>query len=392
MEQAARILVEALLERGALAVLERTRSGGNEILLLRDPARRIRARIRLPLYPRGPEARSIPLPLEWSARTGIRYHEVQGLLALQSTLVTSDRVMTPRDLVARLERALQEMLPVASAAFVPLEMPPGEDWPSPPVANGVPVPSEQLETLSRRRDQLLHFPDLGKDGSVLVLGLGDDESGWRGYLVLRHPDREHFTRERLAPAQLVAHHFQGLISSSIRLQGLIFFDVLTGIYNRSYFETQIEREIAMAHRREQSLALLLIDVDDFRSFNSRYGYDGGDQVLATVADVLKMTLRTTDTLARYGGEEFTAILSAPLPLEEARLIAERVRAAVADEPLPIHGLDGRAATEHVTVSIGGVLYPSGGRTYRELWNAANRLLLEAKARGKNQVRFVGDPG
>jgi len=185
------------------------------------------------------------------------------------------------------------------------------------------------------------------------------------------------------------HHFQGLIATSIRLQGLIFFDVLTGIYNRAYYELQIEREIAIANRRDQTLALLLVDVDDFRSFNSRYGYDGGDQVLATVADVLRTTLRTTDTLARYGGEEFTAILSPHLLIEEARVIAERLRAAVADEPFPIAGSTRKLVTEHVTVSIGGVLYPSGGRTHRELWNAANRLLLEAKARGKNQVRFVG---
>ena len=337
--------------------------GGYETLLIRDPQRRVRARLRLPLHARGPEIRTIPLPLEWSARTGFRYHEVQGLLALQSALVAGGRVMTPRDLVLRLERALQEMLPVGAAAFTPLEMPPDEDWPSPRATNGLPVPPDELDSLSKRRDRILLLPDLGRDGSLLALGLGDEETGWRGLLVLRHADREHFTRERLALAQLVAHHFQCLISTSIRLQVLIFYDVLTRAFPTAPTSScRSSARSRVADRRGQSLALLLIDVDDFKSFNTRYGYEGGDHVLATVACVLKTTLRNTDTLARYGGEEFAAILSPPVPLEEARMIAERLRAAVADEPLPIRGLDGKTVTERVTVSIGGVLYPSGGRT------------------------------
>ena len=298
--------------------------------------------------------------------------------------------MTPRDLVLNLERTLQELVPVGSASLQAIETPPGEDWPAPPLTNGLPVPASDLERLARQRDRLLLFPDLGKDGSLLIEGLGDDATGWRGILWQRHPDREHFTRERIALAHLVAQHFQGLITSSIRLQGLIFYDFLTGIYNRSYFEEQLEREIAVADRRSQSLALLIVDVDDFKSFNTRYGYDGGDRVLATVACVLKAALRHTDTLARYGGEEFAAILSPPVPLDEARLIAERLRTAVADEPLTLRSLDGGNVAERVTVSIGGTLYPSAGRTVRDLWNGANRLLLEAKARGKNQVRFSGD--
>lgn len=390
VEQATRTLVDALIDRGCLEVLERTRAGQHEILRLRDPQRRIRMRLRLPLHPRTAGPRAIPLPLDPSARGGFRYHEVQGLLAIQAGLVAHDRVMTPRDLVPRLERTLEELVPVGSANLQALETPPGEDWPAAPPANGVPVTAGDLERLARQRDRLLLFPDLGRDGSLLIEGLGDDATGWRGILWQRHPEREHFTRERIALAHLVAQHFQGLITSSIRLQGLIFYDFLTGIYNRSYFEEQLEREIAVADRRAQSLALLIVDVDDFKSFNTRYGYDGGDRVLATVACVLKAALRHTDTLARYGGEEFAAILAPPVPLDEARAIAERLRAAVADEPLTLRGLDGATRSERVTVSIGGTLYPSAGRTVRDLWNGANRLLLEAKARGKNQVLFSGE--
>ena len=86
------------------------------------------------------------------------------------------------------------------------------------------------------------------------------------------------------------------------------------------------------------------------------------------------------------------VLAKPLgvkPGDLAGKIAERLRAAVADEPLTLRSLDGKTAAERVTASIGGALYPSGGRTVRDLWNGANRLLLEAKANGKNQVALAG---
>jgi diguanylate cyclase (GGDEF)-like protein len=390
MGQAVRTIIEALVERGDLVVLERTRAGSDEWLRLRDAEQRQRIHIRLPLRPAGPEATRIPLPLEPVARTGFRYSQIQALLSVQGSLVSADRVMSPREVVQRLERALMEMVPAASAVFHPMEIPPGEDWPTPPPVNGLPSRHDDLETLSRQRDHLVLFPDLGKDGSLLLIGLGDDLTGWRGLVALRHPQREHFTAERIAPAHLVSQHFQNLLSTTIRLQGIIFYDFLTGIYNRSYFEEQLEREIAVADRRGQSMALLIVDVDDFKAFNTRYGYDGGDRVLATVACVLKAGLRHTDTLARYGGEEFAAILSPPVPREEARTISERLRQAVEREALTMRSMDGQTVGERVTISVGGTLYPEHGRSVRDLWNTANRLLLEAKGRGKNQVRFAGD--
>lgn len=392
LERAARTLLDSLIDRGILIILERVPEGDHEWLRLRDPQRKLRMRVRLPMRPNTPETRLIPIPLDPAARTGFRYHQVQGLLTLHGSLVSSDRVLTPRELVQRLQRALTEMVPVSHAAFLPFEMPPGEEWPTSPQGNGLRLRPEESEALSRQRDHLVLYPDLGKDGSMLLLGLGDEGTGWRGLLVLRHSDREHFTQERTALALLVSQHFQQLLSTSIRLQGLIFYDFLTGIYNRSYFEEQMEREIAVADRRGQSMALIIIDIDDFKSFNTRYGYEGGDRVLATVACVLKSALRNTDTLARYGGEEFAAILAPPVSREEARIIAERLRAAVADEPLAVRSLDGTSVSERVTVSLGGALYPECGRALRELWNGANRLLLDAKARGKNQVRFMGDAG
>ncbi|MEZ4653192.1 MAG: GGDEF domain-containing protein [Candidatus Eisenbacteria bacterium] len=248
----------------------------------------------------------------------------------------------------------------------------------------------ELEAAARERTHLIRGTH-SSGGSFLVLPVGDDQVGWNGFLLLESAAADFFGPSVLGRAELAAGQFGALLSTLMRLEGLIFYDFLTGIYNRSYYEEQIEKEIRLALRRDQSMALLIVDIDDFKAFNTQYGYDGGDRVLATVACVLKSALRGTDTLARYGGEEFAIILAPPVPREEAIGIAERLRAAVAEEPFEIQDLDGNPVRERITVSIGGVLFPEHGTTARELWGRANRLVLTAKAEGKNTVRFAG-PG
>ena len=170
----------------------------------------------------------------------------------------------------------------------------------------------------------------------------------------------------------------------------MFFDYLTGLYNRSYFDDQLEKVVSAAVRHKHQFALCIIDVDDFKNFNTLYGYEGGDRVLATVGIVLRTALRTSDTIARYGGEEFAALLAPPVTPEEALGIAERLRRAVEQEPFQVQGLDGRYMPERITVSVGGALYPAHGPGSREIWTAANRMLLEAKEQGKNRVRFAAE--
>lgn len=391
LERAARSLVDALIERGVFEVIERDLDHHQEWLRLRDTQRRVGIRIRLPLAPRAPEVRKIRLPLGSSTRAGFRYQQVRDLLGIQGHLVSYNRVMTPRELILQMRKSLSDLVQSAAAEFHAIETPADEDWEASPGAPPAIAQRDELEDLARNRDHIILYPDLGQDGSLLLIGMGDEGTGWRGVLALRHPQREQFGSDRVALALLVAQHFQSLLTTTIQLQGLIFYDFLTGVYNRSYFEEQLDREIAVADRHGQSMALLIIDIDDFKLFNTRYGYKAGDRVLATVACAIKAALRHTDTLARYGGEEFAVILAPPVPREEARLIAERLRVTVHDEPLTLHTLEGAPVAERVSVSIGGVLYPEGGRTVRDLWNGANRLLLEAKERGKNQVRFPGDP-
>lgn len=389
VESLTRQLIESLIERGAFVVLERRTEGDDEHLVVRDPERRIRFSFTLPQSARGPAVRRIPLPLDPPASSGLKHHQVQDLLTLQSNLIASGRVMGPRDLVTRFPQILKDQVPAERVEFHPLEMPPGEDWPQ--VAwDQLPASRPELELLGRDRDHVLLVTALPDGRSSLFLGIGDEATGWRGLLQLESGGTDPFPTDRIALALLLAQHFRGLFSTLVRLQGLIFYDYLTGIYNRTYYEEQLEREISLARRRSQSMALLIADIDDFKAFNTRYGYDGGDRVLATVACVLKAALRTTDTLARYGGEEFVVILAPPVPVEEARRIAERLRSAVAEEPIQIKPLEGEARLAQVTISIGGAMHPDGGRTARDLWNAANRALLEAKGRGKNRALFSSD--
>jgi len=229
-----------------------------------------------------------------------------------------------------------------------------------------------------------------RSGSALYIGIGDEPSGWGGVIEIRDSRQDSFTRERIALAALVAGHFQMLLASSVRLQSLIFFDFLTGLYNRPYFEDQLEKQVSLAQRHGEGLALCIVDIDDFKSFNTRYGYDGGDRALVTVGCVLKGVLRTSDTLARYGGEEFAALLAPPVSPEEAMAIAERLRAAVEAEPFQVQTWKGEYLPERITVSIGGALFPFHGQTQREIWSAANRMLIEAKQLGRNRVLFVQD--
>jgi diguanylate cyclase (GGDEF)-like protein len=324
---------------------------------------------------------------------------VSQLLLEQGSLVLADRVTGPREVVQRLEPIIRKALGADVTAFLPVDSPPGEFWSSgrtTPTA----IPAEEIRDLARTRSNVLYARDLSRlkaprpgaphSGSALYIGIGDEIGGWRGVLEIRDRRTQSFDSERIGLAVLLATHFQTLLASTVRLQSLIFFDFLTGLYNRPYFEDQLEKQLTMAQRRGQSLALCIIDIDDFKSFNTRFGYEGGDRVLVTVGCVLKAALRASDTLARYGGEEFAALLAPPVTPEEAQAIAERLRSAVEAEPFQVQSLGGEVVSEKITVSIGGALFPLHGQAVREIWTSANRMLLDAKHSGKNRTRFAGD--
>lgn len=168
------------------------------------------------------------------------------------------------------------------------------------------------------------------------------------------------------------------------LEQLAITDGLTRIHNHRFFQDQLTREVKRADRTGAPLALLVIDLDDFKRFNDEYGHETGDEVLQRVAEVLVEETRDADLVARYGGEEFV-VLASDTDLEGAAALAEKLRLAVHLRPLE---LSSGGASPRVTVSIGVAQY-SGDRS--RLFRDADRALYEAKAAGKDCV-VVAAPG
>ena len=165
-------------------------------------------------------------------------------------------------------------------------------------------------------------------------------------------------------------------------------DALTGVANRRFFERRLHEELVLRHRRRNSIALLLADLDHFKDLNDRYGHQVGDDALRQVARALSEGLRASDVLVRYGGEEFALLLPDTDP-EKALEIAQRLRAQVAG--LVLDGMGGEVAA--VTVSLGvACLWPEGGLASKTdddagtwLLRQADDALYRAKAAGRNQV-------
>jgi diguanylate cyclase (GGDEF)-like protein len=160
---------------------------------------------------------------------------------------------------------------------------------------------------------------------------------------------------------------------------------LTGLYNRRHFQERFTAEVAVAHRHERPLSLLVIDVDDFKTVNDRYGHLAGDEVLKAVARALQQGLRIEDILARYGGEEFV-VLVREASAAEARGAAERLRELVELARARWQTAEGDVPVAiGVTVSV-GMAQLGRDETERDLFGAADQALYQAKRAGKNCVR------
>lgn len=153
-------------------------------------------------------------------------------------------------------------------------------------------------------------------------------------------------------------------------------DGLTGVFNRRFFEMQSEREFKLAERKNSSFAVVMIDIDKFKSINDTHGHAVGDRVLKSTAQLLISSLRSFDTLARYGGEEFVVILP-QVTISEAEQISTFLRRAVETAATP--------ELPFITASFGVAVYPNHGKTLPELLRAADSALYLAKRSGRNRV-------
>ena len=162
------------------------------------------------------------------------------------------------------------------------------------------------------------------------------------------------------------------------LEQLSITDGLTKLHNHRFFQDQLTREIRRADRASTALSLLLIDIDDFKSLNDRFGHAAGDELLHGLALIMNAAVRSSDLLARYGGEEF-AVLAPGTDQEGAYQLAEKLRTEIAESSFILG--DSMRLTR-TTVSA-GVSQFKGDR--RKFFDEADRALYRAKAAGKNCV-------
>ena len=164
------------------------------------------------------------------------------------------------------------------------------------------------------------------------------------------------------------------------------WDELTGLTSSSSFAETLERDLRKGERANQPTSLLVVDIDDFKTYNDRNGRDAGDSVLVAIARLLTDLLRLADDKTRLAGKEFAATLPHTPKLEAAQ-VAERLRGAVEERRFP--GED-QLPDGTLTVSVGIATFPVDARDAQELIRQAQRAMRAAKSGGKNQVHLCGD--
>lgn len=186
-------------------------------------------------------------------------------------------------------------------------------------------------------------------------------------------------------ASIIAICLENVINTE-RLKHIGLTDRLTGVNNRRYVEQRLLEEVGRTRRQGYALTCLYIDIDHFKKINDRAGHQGGDLVLREVAMRIKAELRLSDALGRFGGEEFVALLI-DAPLADAMVVAERIRASVADGAFVLAD----QSTLSVTVSIGVATLVAPERSQsldsigERLVARADAALYQAKNTGRNRV-------
>ncbi|MDI5987291.1 EAL domain-containing protein [Halomonas sp. M4R5S39] len=215
---------------------------------------------------------------------------------------------------------------------------------------------------------------------------------WRGEIWNRRKDGqlylEQLTITAITDDQGVTRRYVGLFTditqlreNEKRVRQLAYYDALTGLPNRRLLEDRLELAIRHAHRQDQCLAVIFIDLDHFKRVNDTLGHAVGDELLLRVAERLHHRLREDDTLARLGGDEFLVLLPELDGPDEVARVARRLIEAVS-EPFELGGGEFR-----VGCSLGISLYPDDGATPEDLVRNADAAMHRAKQQGRNTYRL-----
>ena len=159
------------------------------------------------------------------------------------------------------------------------------------------------------------------------------------------------------------------------------FDSRIGVYNHDFFDRELTAQMRRSSRDETMLGLMMVDMDNLKMVNDKYGHLAGDEALRHVAAMINRSVRTTDVVARYGGDEFGVMLPGCTPLG-LEVVAEKTRRAINNTPLIL----GNGEQVVLSVSIGAVICPEDGQTPRDLIQQADAAMYKAKQQ-RNQVRI-----
>jgi diguanylate cyclase (GGDEF)-like protein len=168
-------------------------------------------------------------------------------------------------------------------------------------------------------------------------------------------------------------------SMSEELKTLSMTDPLTGLFNRRYFRERLFEEVERVKRHNECFTTFIIDIDDFKVFNDRYGHATGDEILKGVSRLIRDEVRSMDVVSRYGGEEFAVILPHTRK-QDSLVIAERIRKGIEEYRPPSGGI-----SEWPTISLGVAEFPGDAASIEDLVNKADMAMYDAKKTGKNRV-------
>lgn len=217
--------------------------------------------------------------------------------------------------------------------------------------------------------EMSSVPIYGSDGNIKgYQGIGRDVSG-----------RKQDEAAMLQSHQQLEHRLIEVSDERSALQELATHDPLTGLYNRRFLDAALPRELARAAREGKPLAVIMLDLDRFKSINDNFGHPAGDEVLRTLAELLKKGARESDLIFRYGGEEFVAIMpgmSADQALERAESWRKRM-----EETLVVYG----DFNIGITLSAGIAVFPNHGNSPSQLLANADEMLYQSKSEGRNRI-------
>lgn len=169
-----------------------------------------------------------------------------------------------------------------------------------------------------------------------------------------------------------------------QLMRLAYYDALTGLPNRRLFHDRLMQSLHTAKRYHRMLALLYLDLDDFKRINDTYGHGIGDELLTIAASRLTHSIREPDTVCRMGGDEFVVLLQ---HFEDSRDVGKIAR-RIADALLQPFDLKGQKI--RITTSIGAAVYPEDGQDGELLLQNADAAMYTSKQAGKNELKFYSE--